>query len=352
MNEKDNNAWRVGINFLDRPTVREQVRLAQRAEREGWDSVWMAETRTARDAISILGAMACSTRRIPLASGIVNTWTRGPVLMAMTFATLDEMAPGRIICGLGAYWDPLAWKQGIQRSRPIRQMREYVEVVRRLLAMETVTFEGELVAVRDIELQLGGGIPREPKDVPIYIGATGLKMVEVTGEIADGILLNAWTSVAYQASALERLEAGAKKAGRTLADIEAAQIVSVFLSDDGVTARERARHMVAMYLGQQPHIGEASGIDAGFIAEIRNAVGGWPPSAGGVERGAALVPDEVLDQLCAAGSAAHCRARVAEYLREGVVPIICPLTENYDEVMDAFSPIEFRTTAPDVAISP
>lgn len=178
---------RVGICFQDRPSVHEQLRLASYAERKGFDSVWICETRLVRDAISVLGGLSTVTKKIKLGTGVINSWTRGPALTAMTFATLDEMSPGRVILGLGAYWDPLAWKQGIDRRKPLRAMREYVEVVRRLLKLENVTYEGEIVKVRDLTLDLGYGQPRTPKRVPIYIGATGLKMAELTGGIADGI---------------------------------------------------------------------------------------------------------------------------------------------------------------------
>ena len=123
----------LGFGFLDRPGVREQLRLAAKAEALGYDSLWVTETRLARDAVSVLGAMAATTERVRLGSCIVNSWTRGPALMAMTFATLDNLAPGRMNLGLGAYWDPLAWKQGIERRKPLSQMREYVGVLRRLL---------------------------------------------------------------------------------------------------------------------------------------------------------------------------------------------------------------------------
>ena len=86
----------IGFGFLDRPGVAEQVRLARKAEGLGYDSLWVTETRLARDAFSVLGAMAASTRRIRLGTGIVNSWTRGPGLMAMSFATLSNLAPGRI----------------------------------------------------------------------------------------------------------------------------------------------------------------------------------------------------------------------------------------------------------------
>lgn len=328
----------LGICFLDRPDGREQVRLAQRADREGWDSVWVCETRTARDAISVLGAMAATTERVKLGPGVVNSWTRGPVLMALTFASLDEMAPDRMILGIGAYWDPLAWKQGIERVKPVRQMREYIEVVRRLLAMEDVDYEGEVVKVRDIRLELGKGADRRPKHVPIYVGATGLQMVSLTGQIADGILLNAFTSVGYQAKALERLEEGARRTGRSLDEIDKPQLVSVFLSEDGESARYEARYMATMYLGQQPHIAKASGIEQTLIDDVNRAMGGWPPQPEGIDKAMALVPDEVVDELCAAGTAEQCRERVRRYVNDGVHPIVMPLTANYDEVMDAFQP--------------
>src|SRR5207249_11881342 len=105
------------------------------------------------------------------------------------FSTLDDLAPGRAMCGLGVWWEPLATKVGVNRRKPLQAMRETVEVVRRLLAMEKVTFKGEFVSVEDIEIDIVHG-DRSPKDVPIYIGATGMKMMELSGEIADGVLLN------------------------------------------------------------------------------------------------------------------------------------------------------------------
>ena len=188
---------RVGFCFLDRPSTSKQLELVQKIERLGYDSAWVTETRLARDAFSVLGAFAAVTKRIKLCTGIVNSWTRGPALMAMTLATLDELAPNRVICGLGAYWDPLAWKQGIERSKPLEQMREYLTAVRRLLNLEEFTYEGEFVKLRDITLDLGHGVKREPKDVKLYIGPTGPLMTQLAGEIADGAILNGLLSPDY-----------------------------------------------------------------------------------------------------------------------------------------------------------
>src|SRR6185503_3567925 len=151
-------------------------------------------------------------------------WTRNPARLASTFSTLDDLAPGRIICGLGAWWDPLAAKVGIDRKRPLTVMRETVSVVRSLLANETVSFDGYHVHLDGVELDYVHQ-ERRPKDVPIYIRATGLQMMELTGEIADGAVLNYLVSPAYNRGALEALTRGAAKAGRSVDDIQRPQLV-------------------------------------------------------------------------------------------------------------------------------
>ena len=330
---------RVGLIFLDRPGLAEQVRLARRAEEKAFDSVWVCETRLVRDGITPLAAFASATNRIKLATGVVNNWTRTSALVAMTFATLNELAPGRIILGIGSYWDPLAWKQGIERRNLLTAMREYVEVVRHLLDLETVTLEGEVVKVRDLRLDLGFDLPQEPVRVPIYIGATGPKMMTLAGEIADGIFHNFFTSTRYLRGSLERARAGAERGGRSIEEIDMPQMIGVAMSQDAEEARHTARHLLTMYIGQQPHIALASGVDEELIQRIGDAMGGWPPRPGGIEAAMPLVSDDIVDLLAAAGTPETCRQRVQEYLDAGAsYPVLCPLTSNVDEIIDAFAP--------------
>jgi 5,10-methylenetetrahydromethanopterin reductase len=131
-----------------------------------------------------MAAYAAVTERIKVGSGVINSWSRNIGLLAATFLTLDDLAPDRIICGIGAWWDPLARNVGIQRRKPLTAMRETVEVLRRLLNMERVTYHGEFINVDGIELDVVHG-RREPRNVPIMIGATGDNMMEMTGEIAE-----------------------------------------------------------------------------------------------------------------------------------------------------------------------
>jgi len=156
---------------------------------KGFDAVWQAESRLVREATVPMAAFASVTEKIKVGSGVVDCWSRNPARLAATFSTLDDLAPGRVILGIGAWWDPLAQKVGINRAKPLRAMREIVTAVRGLLANENVTFHGEFVHLDGVELDYVYQ-ERRPKNVPIYIGATGMQMMELTGEIADGAVLN------------------------------------------------------------------------------------------------------------------------------------------------------------------
>src|SRR5262245_25205995 len=134
---------RVALYLQDKHSIREAIEYVRYAESRGFEAVWQAESRLVRDAVVPMAAFAASTDRIKIGSGVINNWTRNAALVATTFSTLDDLAPGRILCGLGVWWEPLASKVGVARRKPLLAMREMVEVVRRLLRMEKVTFKGE-----------------------------------------------------------------------------------------------------------------------------------------------------------------------------------------------------------------
>ena len=259
-----------------------------------------------------MAAYAAVTERIGIGSGVVNTWTRNVGLLAATFSTLDDLAPGRVKLGLGAWWEPLASKVGVHRHHPLQAMRETVEATRRLLAMERVTYHGEFVHLDDVEIDIVHG-DRSPKHVPIYVGATGMKMMELAGEIGDGVLLNYLVGPGYNRQAMEALAEGAARAGRTVDDLDRPQLVVCSLDDDRSLALDRARELVAQYLGQQPHIMKASGVDESLLEEIGRVLT-WPATPEQIERAMALVPDEVVQLITASGTPDECRAKVEEYV--------------------------------------
>ncbi len=328
---------RVGLYLQDKHPIVDELEYARYAEAKGFESVWHAESRLARDAITPIAAILAVTKRIKAGTGVINTWTRNAGLVAATFLTLHEMSAGRALLGMGAWWDPLAWKVGIERKNPLKCMREFVESIRRLFKMEIVSFEGEFVKLRDVRLDIVYG-DEGPKNIPIYIGATGWKMMELSGEIADGVLLNYLVSPEYNKKALEYLYMGAQKAGRKLEDIDRPQLVVCSLDDDADKAIGNARSLVTMYLGQQPHIMKASGVRESLIHEVTEALGGWPAKPGGLEKAMQLVDDEVVQLLTVSGTADDCRRKVREYVRTGCTsPLLYPLGDSVAQMIDAFS---------------
>jgi 5,10-methylenetetrahydromethanopterin reductase len=326
---------RVALYLQDAHPIRDAMKYAQYAEKRGFEAVWQAESRLVRDAIVPMAAFAAVTERIKVGSGVINNWTRNIGLLAATFLTLDDLAPGRIICGIGAWWDPLAQNVGITRRKPLQAMRETIEVMRRLLAMENVTFDGEFHHVRGIELDVVHG-RREPRHVPIYVGATGPNMMQLAGEIADGAVLNYCVPPEYNNMAMEHLEIGARKAGRTLDAIDRPQLIVCSVDSDRKRALEGARGLLTQYLAQQPHIAKASGVKPEVVEKIQSILG-WPATKEEIDEAKVYVPDELVQRITATGTPEEARAKVQEYVDRGATcPVLYPLGDA-ELMIDTFA---------------
>jgi 5,10-methylenetetrahydromethanopterin reductase len=329
---------RVALYLQDAHDLRDGLDYVRYAEQRGFEAVWQAESRLVRDAIVPMAAYAAVTERLKVGSGVINNWTRNIGLLAATFLTLDDLAPNRIICGIGAWWDPLARNVGIDRRKPLVAMRETIEVLRRLLNMERVTFHGEFHHVDGIELDVVHG-RREPRNVPIMIGATGDKMMEMAGEIADGVVLNYCVPPDYNDKALELLEAGAKRAGRKLEDLDRPQLVVCSVDEDGERARDTTRELLTQYLAQQPHIAKASGVSEDIVQQIQ-AILGWPATKEQIQRAKHFVPDDLIHRITASGTPAEARLKVQEYMDRGATcPILYPVGGDVKLLIDTFATV-------------
>jgi 5,10-methylenetetrahydromethanopterin reductase len=326
---------RVALYLQDAHKISEGMEFSKYAESKGFEAVWQAESRLVREATVPMAAFASVTKTLKVGSGVVDCWSRNPARLAATFSTLDDLAPGRVILGIGAWWDPLAAKVGISRAKPLRAMREIVTTVRALLNNETVTFDGEFVHLDGVELDYVYQ-DRRPKDVPIYIGATGMQMMELTGEIADGVVLNYLVSPEYNQKAMEALTAGADRVGRSIDSIDRPQLVVCSVHEDRKTALDMARQMVTQYLGQQPHIMKASGVPQSLLDKVGSVLT-WPATHEQVVAASKHVPDEIVQMLTASGTPAEARQRVTHYLENGATcPILYPLGD-VKAMIDAFS---------------
>ncbi|MCO5244627.1 MAG: LLM class flavin-dependent oxidoreductase [Anaerolineae bacterium] len=315
---------RMALYLQDAHEIQEGIELAKYAEQKGFEAVWQAESRLVRDAIVPMAAFAAHTTTLKVGSGVINNWTRNIGLLAATFLTLDDLAPDRVICGIGAWWDPLARKVGIERRKPLLAMRETVTVLRELLTLKEVTFHGEFHNVDGIRLDVVHG-RTTPRNVPIYIGATGMKMMELTGEIADGACLNYLVAPKYNLEAMDALERGAKTAGKSIDDIDRPQLMICSVDNDRKKALDGARKMMTQYLGQQPHLMKASGVSQELLDEIHQVLT-WPATDEEIENAMHLVPDDVVQMCTASGSPDEVKAKVREYIDHGCTcPILYPL---------------------------
>jgi 5,10-methylenetetrahydromethanopterin reductase len=214
-------------------------------------------------------------------------------------------------------------------------MREIVNAVRALLNNENVTFNGEFVHFDGIELDYVYQ-DRRAKDVPIYIGATGMQMMELTGEIADGVVLNYLVSPDYNKQAMQALQTGADKAGRSIDTIDRPQLVVCSVHEDRQTALDMAREMVTQYLGQQPHIMKASGVPQSLLDKVGEVLT-WPATHEQVTKASKLVPDEIVQMLTASGTPSEARQQVKHYIENGATcPILYPLGDVH-AMIDAFA---------------
>jgi 5,10-methylenetetrahydromethanopterin reductase len=327
---------KVALYLQDAHDLRDGLEYVKYAERKGFEAVWQAESRLVRDAIVPMAAYAAVTEKIKIGSGVINNWTRNIGLLASTFLTLDDLAPNRIICGIGAWWDPLAKNVGINRTKPLTAMKETITILRRLLNMERVSFDGEFIHVQGIELDVVHG-RKEPRFVPIYIGATGDNMMEMTGEIADGVVLNYCVPPEYNNKAMELLTSGARKSGRTIDAIDRPQLIVCSVDNDHDKAIDTTRELLTQYLAQQPHIAKASGVSQNVVDKIQSILG-WPATHEQIQKAKYLVPEDLIIKITASGTPDEAKKKVAEYVNNGCTcPILYPVGGDVRLLIDTFA---------------
>ena len=333
---------RFALYMQDKHDIQYELEIAKYAEDRGFSEIWQADTRLARDCVVMMSAFLNHTKKLRIGSGVLPIWTRNPAVIAATWSTMWELGGkvdgrGRVMLGLGAWWEPIAGRVGEKREKPLTAMREHIEAIRQLFTMEEVTYQGQFVNLDRIRLDVAFG-DTSPRDIPLYIGATGDKMLEMSGEICDGVVLNYVVSVDYIKRAVALVEKGAKKVGKTIDDIDRPELLVCSLSDkDPAAAMAEGKKLVAYYLATEPHIMKASNVDEELLEKVQ-AIMGWPATEEDYKKAAKVIPDEVVRNLMAVGTTEECRAKVREYVDAGVTcPILFPMLEDIKPVVDAFA---------------
>ena len=301
-----------GVGFENLRT-REFVAHAKRAEELGFGTAWVPEDPFYRGAFALGSAVACGTSKIKIGLGVLNPYTRHPALTAMEFAALDEAADGRAILGIGAgLKDWIEGRLKIPYTRPTAAMRESIEIIRRFFRHEEVTYTGRIFQTEKIKMSF------KPvrAEIPIYLGVIGPKNCELTGEVADGLLLSVMSSPAYVKFAIEHVKRGLAKSGRDAREFPVGAYVLSSISEDERAARDRLRPLVAFFISlmaPQPNtpIFAAAGLPADTIRAFGEsfARGKVPVD---------MVTDEMLDTFTIAGSPARCRDNLARLIEAGI----------------------------------
>ena len=300
--------------FVEALPPRVQIDYGVRAEERGFRAAWFPEI-TFGDAFGPATAVATKSSRIGLGTGVVGIWSRSAVTMALQAATLNELSDGRLLLGVGlqARGYVEGW-HGQRYERPVRAMREYVTILRRVLSGENVTFEGEIFSVHGFQLMM------QPPERParIYMAAIGPQMTRLAGELADGIIGYCYSAEYVRDTVLPNLRAGAERAGRSLDGFDiACGFPTVVTADESGLHRVKGQVMMFATAGSSSPEYASSFAAAGHdVAPIQERV-----DAGDIDGALALVTDEMADAMTIAGSADHVRGRIDEYREAGLTTV-------------------------------
>ena len=326
----------LGVGFTGAPySAREIAELAKLAEKQGYSSFWCAEDYYFRDAITNISCAAFATSKIEISTGIVNPYTRNPVLVAETIATLNELSGGRIRLALGTGVKPLVENMGIGFGRPLAAIEEAVTIIRSLLEGKEVTFSGTMFKTKGVKLGTNPYFElvqarMKVAPVPIFIAAIGPKMLELAGRIGDGALFTAGFSVYNVNKAIPIVMQGIQASGRSAGS---GRIGTYLVSSLGEASKEVKGFLAFDVAYSRPEAVIASGIPAEEVQAIQDAV-----MKKGLAEASKLVSDDIVDGFAACGTKGEIQAKLEEFRKAGVTePILLPMGTDAAELIRSIS---------------
>jgi 5,10-methylenetetrahydromethanopterin reductase len=308
---------RVGLCFDGFYSIQEMIELAELADEIGMESIWMSDHLCFRDSLTTSMALLARTRKIKVAPAPMSPYSRQPIISAMSIATMEEFAPGRVIASPGT-GNAVALKEaGIDSPKPLKTMREYVEIFRRFLNGDTVNFQGEVFRVNGAKM---GFVPSMP--IKMYLTAVRPRMLQLGGEIGDGVLLSAGCAPAYIAQCVLEIEKGAHRAGKSLADRDVAGFVTASVSENPRAAIE-ANKMFLAYIFRNAHHAENIRLGGGKVDQEALAVAVAKRDWEAAKR---YINDEVVHGHSVAGTPGECRQQIESFIKAGLnLPVLLPM---------------------------
>jgi 5,10-methylenetetrahydromethanopterin reductase len=308
---------RVGLCFDGFYSIQEMIELAQLADEIGMESIWMSDHLCFRDSLTTSTALLARTGKIKVAPAPMSPYSRNPIITAMSIATMEEFAPGRVIASPGTGNAAALKEAGMESPHPLQTMREYVEILRRYLKGETVNFHGKIFQINGAKM---GFVPSMA--IKMYITAVRSRMLQLGGEIGEGVLLSAGCAPGYIQKCVGEIAAGAAKGGKVLRDVDVAGFVTASVADDAREAIE-ANKMFLAYIFRNAHHAENVWLGGAKLDQeaLAAAVGkrDW-------EAAKKFITDDMVFAHSVAGTQADCRRQLEAFTQGGLdLPIVLPM---------------------------
>ncbi len=302
----------MGLHWPDETGYKHLVEILGELESLGYDEIWVSNEKFFRDMYITCAVASERTTRAQIGTFVADPYTHHPALTAMAMATLDEISGQRAILGLGAGGTGLP-VMGIKRAKPAAAIRETIQVVRDLWAGKTVNFQGEVIQVSNGRLNV---LPPR-SDIPIVVASRGNLVLQVGGELADGVMIATYAEPTGLRHALALVEKGTRKAGRSLDDLTIISRVDACISHDRRAAYDAVRPMVGVFLWTSyPDREFVRQVGLEVPAELEALIAKRDYNL--MAPNAHLIPDEFVDKFCWAGTPDEVAARVAEVVRMGI----------------------------------
>jgi 5,10-methylenetetrahydromethanopterin reductase len=319
-------ALKFGIEFVPKDPYWKLAAYAIQAENVGFDNLWVTDHFGNRNVYVTLAAAALYTNKITFGTGVTNPWMVNPVITAQAIATLNELAPGRVVLGMGAGDKTTLEAVGIDMGKPLAAVRESIEMFRKLTAGEKVAFQGEVFKAAGAKFNF-----KSANKIPVYVGAQGPKMLEMAGKIGDGVLINASHPSDIE-FAVKMANEGMKQAGKSPSDVDITAYTSFSINEDPKKAVKAATPVVAFIVaGSPPPVLEKHKIDVAKADELRAAL-----KVGDFPKALAVITPEMIDAFSICGTPDVCIEKIAGLQKIGISQFVVgsPIGTNVKNSID------------------
>lgn len=301
-----------GIEFVPRDLYWKTTYYAIQAEKTGFSYLWITDHFNNRNVYVSLAIISAYTEEIKFGPGVTNPYFIHPVVTAQAVASLNEIAPGRIICGLGAGDKTTLEMVNMEQNKPLSTIREATQIIREISSGRHVEFEGKVFNIPGAKLNF-----RVANPIPVFIGAQGPKMLMLAAEIGDGVLINASHPKDVE-NALTFVNKGAEKAGKKIKDLEIGVYTSFSISRTMEKAMKAVIPVVAYIVGGCPEVVlERHGIGMENASQIRDAIvhGKWKEAF-------SQVTPEMVEAFSICGTPEVCIEKIARLSKLGATQIV------------------------------